>query len=209
MGLYAYLSLTSQATLDYRERTNEVPLRVKKRKPINFREPVPNEKIINVPQIKQEQSNWCWAACAEMVFCYYGVTPARQCDFANELFGRTECCSDPSSPNCNQPCEIENLSNLYSRKGINSRFLGETVPFSKLQSEINADRPVEVVFYQKSKKRGHLIIVRGWRITGTEKFVHVNDPKDSDGASRIVTYSELLHAYKEGKWTDTWIEIRS
>ena len=78
-----------------------------------------------------------------------------------------------------------------------------------MQSEINADRPVEIVFYQKSKKRGHLIIVRGWRITGTEKFVHVNDPKDSDGASRIVTYSELLHAYKEGKWTDTWIEIRS
>lgn len=185
-----------------------MPLKVKKGNPINFREPVPNEKIINVPHIKQEQSNWCWAACAEMIFRYYGVSPTRQCDFANELFDRTECCLDPSGLNCNQPCEIENLSNLYSRKGINSKFLSETVPFSKLQSEINADRPVEVVFYQKRKKRGHLIILHGWRITGTEKFVHVNDPKDSDGASRIVTYSELLHAYKEGKWTDTWIEIR-
>ena len=63
-----------------------MPLRVKEGKSINFREPSPNEKIINVPQIIQEQSNWCWAACVEMVIRYYNEPATQQCEFANELF---------------------------------------------------------------------------------------------------------------------------
>ena len=82
------------------------------------------------------------------------------------------------------------------------------MPFSTLQSEIDADRPVEVAFYQRQKEKGHLVIVRGWYITEAEKFVHVNDPKDSKGDSRIVAYSELLDDYEEGKWMHTWLDIQ-
>ena len=185
-----------------------MPLGVKKGKSINFGEPLRNTKIINVPQIAQEQPNWCWAACIEMVLRYYNDPIVQQCELANELFGQSKCCSEPSSPECNKPCEIEDISKLYSRSGVHSQFVDENVPFSTLQSEIDADRPVEVVFYQRQKKQGHLVIVRGWHIAETEEFVHVNDPKDSNGASRIVAYSELLDAYGEGKWMYTWLEIR-
>lgn len=185
-----------------------MPLEVKQGKPIIFEEPLPNAKIINVPQIEQEQPNWCWAACFEMVLRYYNESNIRQCEFANELFDRSECCSTPSSSNCNKPCEIENVTKFYLSKCIQSKFVERTVSFRKLQSEINADRPVEVVFFQKNKNRGHLVIVRGWHIVTKEKYVHVNDPKDSNGASRIVAYSELQDAYGEGKWFYTWIEIQ-
>ena len=185
-----------------------MPLGVKTGKSISFEEPIPNGKIINVPQIAQEQSNWCWAACVEMVLRYYGELAVQQCELANELFSRSECCSEPSSPDCNKPCEIENILKLYSRKHIHSKYVDKNVPFSTLQSEIDADRPVEVAFYQRRKQKGHLVIIRGWYITEAEKFVHVNDPKDSDGASRIVAYSELLDAYEEGKWMHTWLEIQ-
>ena len=187
-----------------------MPLKVKKGKSINFREPLRNEKIINVPQIKQEQSNWCWAACAEMVLRYHGGSAIRQCEFANELFDRTECCLEPSSPACNRPCEMLDISNLYSSKRIHSKLVEKAVPFSKLQSEINANRLVEVVYFWRDwGKPGHSVIVRGWRIDGQEEFVHVNDPADGPATmSGIVAYSELLIPYGEGDWTYTWIEIR-
>ena len=187
-----------------------MPLRVKEGKSINFREPSPNEKIINVPQIIQEQSNWCWAACVEMVIRYYNEPATQQCEFANELFNRTECCSDPSSPNCNRPCETRDISNLYLRKHIHSKFVEDAVPFSELQSEIDADRPVEVVYFWRDwEKPGHSVIVRGWRIEDKEEFVYVNDPADSPTTmSGLVAYSELLTPYGEGDWSYTWIEIQ-
>lgn len=174
-----------------------MPIGVKTGKPINFSEPIPTAKIIDVPQIAQEQTNWCWAACIEMVLRYYGTSAARQCELANELFSRSDCCSEPSNPECNKPCEIEEISTLYSRKNIQSQFVDKYVSFSTLQSEIDADRPVEIVFYQRKEQRGHLVIVRGWHTIEAEEFVHVNDPKDSTGASRIAAYSELLDAYGE------------
>lgn len=185
-----------------------MPIGIKTGKPINFSEPIPTAKIIDVPQIAQEQTNWCWAACIEMVLRYYGMSAARQCELANELFSRSDCCSEPSNPECNKPCEIEEISTLYSRRNIQSQFVDKNVSFSTLQSEIDADRPVEAAFYQRRKEKGHLVIIRGWYITEAENFVHVNDPKDSDGASRIVAYSELLDAYEEGKWMHTWLEIQ-
>lgn len=186
-----------------------MPLGVKQGKSISFEELPSTEKIINVPEIKQEQFNWCWAACAEMVIHYYAGPATRQCDFANELFDRTECCSEPSNPNCNRPCEMLDISNLYSNRHIHSQLVDKAVPFSKLQSEIDADRPVEVVYFWRDwEKPGHSVIVRGWRIDGEEEFVHVNDPANSSTTmSGIVAYSELLAPYGEGDWTYTWIEI--
>ena len=188
-----------------------MPIGVKTGKSINFSEPIPTRKIINVPHIEQEQTNWCWAACIEMVLRYYDTSVAQQCELANELFvGVPDCCSEPSSPECNKPCEIEEISTLYLHRNIQSQLVDENVSFSTLQSEIDADRPVEILFqYKQKEKRGHLVIVRGWYTIETEEYVHVNDPKDDDAdLPRMVAYSELLNAYGEGKWTSTWIKIQ-
>ena len=144
-----------------------------------------------------------------MVLRYYGGTATRQCDFVNELFDRTECCLEPSSPNCNRSCGMQDISNLYSSKHIHNKLVDKAVPFSKLQSEIDANRPVAVVYFWRDwEEPGHSVIVHGWRTDGKEEFVYVNDPSDSLGEYRIVAYSELLAAYGKGKWTYTWIEIR-
>ena len=186
-----------------------MPLRINKGRTINFQEPIPSKKIINVPQIKQEQLNWCWAACAEMVLRYYGDTTTQQCEFANELFCQTECCSKPSSCCCNKPCWEEDVSKLYSSNHIYSKFIKKNIPFSKLKSEIDANRPIEVAYSWRDRgETGHLAIVRGWCIDGKKEFVYVNDPNDNPGGNRMITYSELLAAYGQGEWTCTWIDIR-
>ena len=180
-----------------------MPLRVIQRKPINFGTPPLGARTINVPQIPQQQTQWCWAACADMVLHYYGNTEVQQCDFANWLFGLSGCCSSPSSELCNRPCRVADVSGVYSNWSIRGTPMNRTVSFSTLQSEINAGRPVEVA-YQWRGGGGHVAIICGWDTNSTGPFVRVNDPAYGSGG---VYYSELLNAYgllKFGQFT-SWM----
>lgn len=101
---------------------------------------------------------------------------------------------------------------MYSNRGIKSQFVDGPVPFSTLQSEINAGRPVVVVYYWINDPRqrnnsltGHMAIVHGWKIWDTKAFVHVNDPHPHRDTHSVIAYSEVREAYGGGEWTYTWI----
>jgi len=50
----------------------------------------------------QQQSNWCWAAVATGAAHYYNSTSTvTQCQVVNAQLGRTDCCKNPGSTNCN------------------------------------------------------------------------------------------------------------
>lgn len=181
-----------------------MPLRVPKGRPINFVPPPLGAKSLNVPQIAQEQTQWCWAACADMVLHYYGNTGIRQCELANWLFGLPGCCSNPSSSLCNRPCQVADVSRVFMNYGVRSSGGNGTVSFSTLQFELNGDRPVEVA-YSWNGGGGHVAIVRGWDQNSTGPFLRVNDPAYGSGG---VYYSDLLTAYGLGTWFYTWIGIR-
>ena len=46
-----------------------MPLRVTSKRPIHCYAPPDEEnwEMIPVPHIEQEQTNWCWAACTNMI----------------------------------------------------------------------------------------------------------------------------------------------
>ena len=75
---------------------------------------------LNVPLIKQEQTWWCWAACAQMVMRYYGNDLAAQCDFANWAFGQTNCCSTGDSVDCNKGLARSRVKEVFGHWGIES-----------------------------------------------------------------------------------------
>ena len=61
--------------------------------------------ILSVPEIQQEQDQWCWSGVSKCVLDYYGVF-VDQCNIAeyarsqnNSLFGTTNCCDDPEECN--------------------------------------------------------------------------------------------------------------
>lgn len=164
-----------------------------------------NVQTIGVCYIPQEQERWCWAACAEMVCHYYDIRDVRQCDFANWIFKQTHCCQEPSSAECNRECFVHDVSRLYLQWHIRSTFIGEAVPFSVLQAEIDAGRPVEIGFLWEGRRAGHVVLISGWHTEGTEEFVHVNDPNDG---VQFLTYDELQTAYGRGEWAFTWTGIR-
>ena len=181
-----------------------MPLRVPQGLPIQFGMPLPDARTLNVPQIAQEQTKWCWAACTEMVLHYYDNPNARQCEFANWLFDQTQCCEDPANPACNQTCSGNDVQAVYANWNILSTLRERTVPFERLQKEIDAGRPVEVAF-EWNGRGGHVAIVCGWDTDETGPFVRVNDPAYGSG---WVDYDELLTASGRGEWILTWIGIQ-
>lgn len=159
---------------------------------------------ISVPQIKQEQKNWCWAACTDMIASYYGNAALRQCACANWLFGRSDCCGSPGSSDCDRGCAVDDVSRVLAHFGIHSSLINGTVPFSTLKTEVDAARPVEVAYFWSSGG-GHVAIVCAWDHNTTGDFVRVNDPAYGSGG---VYYKNLLTAYGMGKWVYTWTDIR-
>lgn len=159
---------------------------------------------LSVPMIKQEQTQWCWAACSDMVLHYYGNPGVAQCEFANWLFSQSACCNVPSSSLCNRPCQVQDVSRVYSNWSVKSSLVMSTVPFATLDSEVAASRPVEVA-YAWNGGGGHVALVTQTAVVSSRSVVRVNDPAYGSGG---VSYDDLLTAYGMGRWFATWTGIR-
>ena len=184
-----------------------MPIRTQNGRTIPLQASTSTGAKLRVPHKYQQQSNWCWAACAEMVMRYRGNTNTDQCDLANWLFNLTVCCSQGSSPQCNNPCTVSQVSNVYINYGIQSVLSGGTISFAAIQSEINGQRPVEVGLKWNKGTTGHLVIIQGWQHNRVGQYVHLNDPAPGYGP-QLVLYTDLLKAFQKGQWVLTWTSIR-
>lgn len=182
-----------------------MPLRAKQKYNLSA-EPLKVMRTLNVPFIKQEQTNWCWAACAEMVLEYYGNSSSDQCDFANWAFGGATCCTLPSSSLCDKPVKDKKITDLYDHYNLKSSYVSADVPFGALVVEIEGSRPIEVGFTFSGNKTGHVALVVGTDVINGKQVVRVNDPAEQ--ASGGVLYSDLTTAYGLGDWDATWTGIQ-
>jgi hypothetical protein len=152
--------------------------------------------VLPVPYMRQQQTNWCWAACCEMVFQFNAVT-VQQCDMATAQFGG-KCCAAPSSSVCNQGNWPEYV---YPRYGFH--YTRGNAPFTSaaVQAEINAGRPVEV-YYAWNGGGAHVALIVGFYDNGD---LEVSDPWYGSGRR---TYAAVLAAYNLGAWTITYSNLR-
>lgn len=159
-------------------------------------------KALGVPYIKQTQTLWCWAACAEMVIRFYSSV-VEQCQLANWLFQRNECCQSPSSNGCNQGCSFDDVARVYTNWGVTCNPTTNQVPFATFISEIDANRPVEIGFIW-NQGGGHVIIIRGYDQGAGGNIALVNDPWYGTGG---VKYENLQTAYGQGRWFGSWTNL--
>ena len=90
----------------------------------------------------QEQTQWCWSATATSVALYYNAASTwTQCTLVNAELGRSDCCSNPSSADCNQPWT---LSTVLTRVGHLASVTGSTTSFADLCTELDNGRPLGV-----------------------------------------------------------------
>lgn len=157
--------------------------------------------MLNVPYVHQEQNEWCWAACTQMIAAFKGNTDVKQCELANFLHGQTDCCAHPDSVQCNQPCPFERIVPVYKHVGIQATYDKHYELELVMQRELAAGRPFEIAFLWLGGG-GHVVIVHGIDENGNYA---VNDPWYGAGP---VTYLGLLYAYGNGWWAVTYGNFR-
>ncbi|MCX6258478.1 MAG: T9SS type A sorting domain-containing protein [Bacteroidia bacterium] len=87
-----------------------------------------NAQVMSVPEIIQEQSNWCWAASSASILDYFQY-PQAQCTIAEYTrtvatwhnFGTVNCCSDPDQ-GCNYANQIFGINGGGSIQDILNHF---------------------------------------------------------------------------------------
>jgi hypothetical protein len=154
-------------------------------------------RILGVPYRHQEQTNWCWAACCEMVFLFNNIAGVRQCNMASYQFA-ANCCAAPSSSVCNQGNWPDGV---YAHWGFFCSRSNISFPLSSVQGEINGDRPVEPVYFWNGGG-SHVAIIRGFYANGD---LEINDPWYGTGRH---TYNNVLTAYGLGHWGMTYYNLR-
>lgn len=159
-------------------------------------------RILPVPYFKQEQDLWCWAGCCEMIFHHAGKNShLTQCAMASAQF-RTSCCAAPGSAACNRA----NWPHyVYRRYNFGHTQVNRALTFAEVQTEINADRPVEV-YYAWTQGGAHVALIIGYLTNGD---VVVHDPWGPWGyTSRQFPLSYVQNAYNQGSWGMTYKDLR-
>jgi len=155
-----------------------------------------------VPLIAQQTPYWCWAASAQMVLVYYGAkeyeSPKDQCRIAS-VHG-VDCCSDG---HCDDPdCRAGDPKKALDKFGpkynvpLNDYPSNQKISFKSICSEIDNKCPIIVVWLFKDdegKPAGfHSVVVVGYEIIGTKRFVIINNPAPVGHGSRCAISYECF-----------------
>ena len=158
--------------------------------------------MLDVPYIVQEQTEWCWAACSQMVAAFLGNADVKQCELANFLHEQTKCCDKPDSDSCNQPCPYEGIGQVYGHLNVNCISQTGRVNGHVLLREFAANRPVEIGFLWYGGG-GHVVVLHGVTAAG---LIAVSDPWNGTG---LATYIYLAGAYGQGVWAYSFGDFRN
>ena len=165
-------------------------------------------QLLNVPQVIQEQDQWCWAGVSKCTLGYYGVN-LNQCDIAEYArqtitwynFGTTNCCVN-STLGCNYwnynygyPGSIQDI--LIHFGSIQNNGVGSDLTLPQITTEIGAGRPF-IIRWGWYTGGGHFLVGHG--INGSD--INYMNPWFGEGL-HIATYNWLVDDGSSHTWTHT------
>jgi hypothetical protein len=104
------------------------------------------EKILTIPVIRQEKSNWCYAAVTQMIIKYYNPgIEIPQCDIVSDISG------NPSNNDKQDPYEYL-LANKYIKECIPKPNIARKI----IKEQIDGDNPILVLI------GGHYTLLIGY-----------------------------------------------
>ncbi|MCU0287090.1 MAG: fibronectin type III domain-containing protein [Acidobacteria bacterium] len=134
-------------------------------------------QLLDVPEVTQEQDQWCWAGSSQCVLIYYG-NDLLQCEIAEYTrlhstfhnFGSVNCCVDPTQ-GCNywnynyDPDEgsikmiLIDMPVTLGNPSIDNYGVARMLTAAEVATEIGAGRP----FIMRVCCAGHFIVGRGYQ----------------------------------------------
>lgn len=153
-------------------------------------------EVLDVPEIAQEQSEWCWAGVSTCVLRYYGVS-ITQCEVADYArtkitwhdFGSVSCCDDPKTKcnywnyNFGYPGSIQEI---LQANNIENRGIINPLSTTNVVSEIKAGRPF-IIRWQRNPSGGHFVVGHGI----DNSTLYYMDPWPGEG-HKIAEFSWVL-----------------
>jgi hypothetical protein len=158
--------------------------------------------VLPVPYYTQQQTNWCWAACTEMVITYFNTDAQQQCQIVSAVLNRKDCCNNPLPGPCNVGLAANAICGVYTRFHLgNCNNTGAQVPFGNLKTAINAKRVVEVWWLWTGGHSAHVVLAVGYDDDNSQ--VRIFDPWYGPA---WMTYATVQSAGgRGGSWTNSWI----
>ncbi|EFL14518.1 papain-like cysteine protease family protein [Streptomyces sp. C] len=148
-------------------------------------------KRLGITMQAQQKNNWCWAAGGNTITTWFGRNYSQN-QFCNAAFNRQQGTECP-----NNQATLGNVQTALRWAGINSgSYVTGWLQYSTVQTEINADRPVETRI-QWSNGGGHMHVVYGYDTANS--WVYWGDPWPSSDR-----YNWASHAWYVDNSTFSW-----
>jgi hypothetical protein len=172
--------------------------------------PVPNypgaSNLLADVLMPQEQSNWCWAATAQMT-AGYSLVSMPQCEQANVATSRSDCCTDPAAASdtgrCNVPgwwSQLPNFGFTYT-----DSTWGSAISFAQLQIETNASRPVPYAWGWTGGGGHAMVVVKTFVPTLSAPWVSINNPwPPNTGDQADMSYYTWVSDVDHVHWQDSY-----
>jgi hypothetical protein len=122
--------------------------------------PAVQSRTLPVSYVMQRTPVWCWAATADMVLKYYGVT-VDQCEIVSTYLQRNCCVGGVGDAFCAVTARsMADIQTALAIGGVRSGYVPRPLTFDEIASEINAGRPM-IAGYRGSFS-GHVVVITGF-----------------------------------------------
>jgi hypothetical protein len=146
-----------------------------------------------VSYVKQTETNWCWAACGEMLMQSRGIHQT-QCTLASTQF-TLQCCPSPGAPQgCNKGCWPDLVS------GLSAKRVKRALSRATVSAELAAGRVVQVCYKWTGSRSTHVALIVDEYPNGD---FEVYDPLPIYGPGRR-QFSQIQTAYGLGAWIQSF-----
>lgn len=157
----------------------------------------PTEWWLGIPNVRQENTNWCWAACSISILRYYGKDAGiSQCTFVKWVKSPFYC--------PNEPAYCYEVQSGLAHWGVCSDHTG-SLPFSTIIAETyTSRRPIIALWMWNGADIGHFVAPEGYDddFSGQD-YVYYMEPVD--GSLRCATYAWFA-GLPGANSNHTWVE---
>lgn len=170
------------------------------------------EKELDIPRIEQDTTNWCWAACTQMVIGYTNNNYLSQVQIVAVMYDVPVVLVSVTNPDCNKPANDKEIETVFDEYAVNWEYVRRALSYEELKTEIDNNRPIEIGI--KWAKGGmHAVVIFGYQTNGRSiQNVLIRDPSKDTAPLVIVPYANLIDGkyggFGEGAWVDTFWKLK-
>ena len=157
------------------------------------------------PLHAQRATQWCWAACAQMVAAgNSNPQTLEQCKLASDYHGVAGCCQNMNS-GCNRPASVNKIDKVFADHNISFTYASSNISESDVLVQLANGHLIEVGWHRP----GHVaLIVNSYQSPAGNNIFVVHDPLPVNaGTVHRANYNALQTLASYSDWKSTWHSI--